>query len=65
MKRESRIRRVARRRRGVLTFEWILIATVLVIGIIAGLSAVRSSLVNEYQALTESICDTDVCEEMP
>ena len=33
--------------RGVLTFEWILLITVLVIGIVGGVSAVRDALIDE------------------
>ena len=34
-------------RRGILSFEWILLCVVLVIGIIGGLSAVRHSFLQE------------------
>ena len=40
---------------GVLTFEWILLITVLVIGIVGGLSAVRDATIDELG---------DVCEAM-
>jgi hypothetical protein len=43
------------RRRGVLTFEWILLISLLVIGIIGGLSAVRNSLLLELHDLDECI----------
>jgi hypothetical protein len=43
------------RRRGVLTFEWILLISLLVIGIIGGLSAVRNSLLVELHDLDECI----------
>lgn len=36
-----------KKRRGVLTFEWILLITVLVIGVVGGVSAVRDSLISE------------------
>lgn len=35
------------KRRGVLTFEWILLITVLVIGIVGGASAVRDAVISE------------------
>lgn len=53
------------RRRGVLSFEWILLISVLVIGIIGGLSTVRDAIVSELKDLAlciESIC---ICEEDP
>lgn len=43
------------RRRGILTFEWILLISLLVIGIIGGLSAVRNSLLSELNDLDECI----------
>ncbi len=42
-------------RRGVLTLEWILIVTVLVIGVIGGLGAVRNATVAELGDLAEAI----------
>jgi hypothetical protein len=44
-----------RQRRGVLTLEWILLVTVLVIGVIGGLGAVRNATINELQDLAEAI----------
>jgi hypothetical protein len=43
------------KRRGVLTLEWILLVTVLVIGIIGGLGAVRNATIAELQDLAEAI----------
>ena len=42
-------------RKGVLTLEWILLVTVVVIGIIGGLGAVRNATVAELQDLAEAI----------
>lgn len=50
-------------RRGVLTLEWILIVTVLVIGIIGGLGAVRNATVLELQDLAEAISALNVKTE--
>ena len=44
-----------RRRRGVLTLEWILLVTVIVIGIIGGLGIVRNATVGELRDLAEAI----------
>jgi hypothetical protein len=44
-----------RKRRGVLTLEWILLVTVIVIGIIGGLGAVRLATVNELNDLAGAI----------
>lgn len=43
------------RRRGVLTFEWILVISLLVIGVIGGLSAVRNSLLLELDDLDKCL----------
>jgi len=42
-------------RRGVLTLEWILLVTVLVIGVIGGLGIVRNATVAELTDLAEAI----------
>ena len=44
-----------KKRRGVLTLEWILLVTVVVIGIIGGLGAVRNAMIGELQDLAEMI----------
>ena len=48
-----RLRKSARR--GALTLEWILLVTVLVIGIIGGLGAVRNATNGELIDLAEAI----------
>jgi hypothetical protein len=42
-------------RRGVLTLEWILIITILVIGIVGGVAVVRNAIVTEMYDMSESI----------
>ena len=51
----SKSRSGARRRRGVLTLEWILLITVVIIGIIGGLGAVRGAILGELKDLAEAI----------
>ena len=46
-------------RRGVLTFEWILIFTLLVIGIVGGLSAARDATVAEFGGVSEAMISLD------
>jgi len=55
MKSLRRPEKQANRRRGVLTFEWILLISLLVIGVIGGLSAVRNSLLSELDDLDKCI----------
>ncbi len=44
---------------GVLTFEWILLLTVLVIGIVGGLSAVRDAYIDELGDSAEAMASLD------
>lgn len=44
---------------GVLTFEWILLITVLVIGIVGGLSAVRDAVITELGDTVEAMISLD------
>ncbi|HUE70621.1 MAG TPA: hypothetical protein VMP01_07000 [Pirellulaceae bacterium] len=50
------------RRRGFLTIEWIILVTVVVIGTIAAVGLIRNRLIEEYQELTQSICETNLCD---
>lgn len=50
-------------RRGALTLEWILIVTVLVIGVIGGLGIVRNALIAEMADMSESIMSLQVKTE--
>ena len=52
-----------RRRRGVLTLEWILLITIAVIGIIGGLGAVRLALIGQAQSLNEAMQSLNVKSE--
>jgi hypothetical protein len=44
---------------GVLTFEWILLITVVVIGIVGGLCAVRDGLIDELGDVTQAMLALD------
>lgn len=48
------------RRRGALTLEWILLATVIVLGTVGGVAAVRNALVLEYVEMIDTICQMSV-----
>jgi hypothetical protein len=50
------------RRRGILTLEWILLCTVIVIGTVAGIAAVRNSLILEYREMIDTICEMSICD---
>ena len=52
--------RKARQRRGALTLEWVLLVTVLIIGTVGGVAAVRNALILEYKEMIESICKMSI-----
>lgn len=54
-----------RRRRGILTFEWILLISLLVIGVIGGLTEVRNTLICELIDLTDCIEAIACCSTPP
>ncbi len=58
---KCRTGRRRRKRSGVLTFEWILLISLLVIGVIGGLSAVRNALLCELGDLAECIESINTC----
>jgi hypothetical protein len=43
-------------RRGTLTFEWIAITTLLVIGVISALGALRTALNHTAEVIPENVC---------
>jgi hypothetical protein len=53
------LNRVWREDEGVLTFEWILLITVLVIGVVGGLSAVRDATILELGDVVEAMVSLD------
>ncbi len=56
---KSLLNRVWREDEGVLTFEWILLITVLTIGIVGGLSAVRDAVITELGDVAEAVVSLD------
>ncbi len=56
---KSRFRRLWQEDRGVLTFEWILLITVLTIGVVGGLSAVRDAVISELGDVAEAVVSLD------
>ena len=48
------------RRRGAITLEWIIIVTVLIIGTVGGVAAVRNALILEYREMIETICKMSI-----
>jgi hypothetical protein len=56
---KSLLNRVWREDEGVLTFEWILLITVLVIGVVGGLSAVRDATITELGDVVEAMISLD------
>lgn len=55
------MRRFARRRRrGVITIEWIILFTILVIGVIGGLGVFRNAILSELKDISEAIAAMDM-----
>jgi Flp pilus assembly pilin Flp len=53
------VKRIWNEDRGVLSFEWILLITVIVIGIVGGLSAVRDGVIDELGDVAEAMLHVD------
>ena len=53
------LKRICSEDQGVLTFEWILLITVIVIGIVGGLSAVRDGVIDELGDVAEAVLHVD------
>ena len=51
--------RIARQDEGVLTFEWILLATLLVIGIVGGVSGMRDAVISELGDVSGAVVNID------
>ena len=58
-KRSGLFKRIWNEDRGVLTFEWILLITLLVIGIVGGVSAVRDGLIDELGDVSDAVVNID------
>lgn len=69
-------RKIWRNQQGVLSFEWVLLITVIVIGIVGALSAVRDSIIDELgdicgaavavdQSYTVTFCQTCIPPNTP
>jgi hypothetical protein len=58
-------RAARRQRRGSLSLEWVLLVTVLVIGIVSGLAAVRNATNGELLDLSQAIDAISVLPEEP
>lgn len=56
---KTHLKRIWNEDQGVLTFEWILLITLLVIGIVGGLSAVRDATISELGDLSHAIVNID------
>lgn len=56
---KSLLQRMIREDDGVLTFEWVLIITIVVIGIVSGLAAARDGVVDELGDAAEAMIALD------
>lgn len=53
------LKRIWKEEQGTLTFEWILVITLIVVGIVGGLSAVRDAVVDELGDVAEATMHID------
>ena len=53
------LRRVWREDEGVLSFEWVLLVTLLVIGIVAGVSGARDAIIDELGDVAQAMLAVD------
>ncbi len=53
------VNRIWNEEQGVLTFEWILLITLLVIGIVGAYSAVRDGVIDELGDVAEAVVNID------
>lgn len=51
--------RLRRDEDGVLTFEWVLLITLVVIGIVGGVAALRDGIIDELGDMTEAVVNID------
>jgi Flp pilus assembly pilin Flp len=56
---KSLMQRMWKDQEGVLTFEWILLITVVTIGVVGGLSAVRDAVISELGDVAEAMISLD------
>jgi len=57
--------RLRRLRRGVLSFEWVLLLTLLAIGIVGGVVAARDAIVDELGDVSEATIHIDQTYTLP
>ena len=53
------LRRLWDEEEGVLTFEWIMMMTLLVIGVIGGTAAIRDAILHEAQSTADAVVSLD------
>lgn len=53
------LKRIWSENEGVLTFEWIALITILVIGLVGGLSAARDAIIDELGDVSEAMTAVD------
>jgi Flp pilus assembly pilin Flp len=53
------LKRLWREDEGILTFEWILLLTLLVIGVIGGVAGIRDAIIHECQGVVGAMVSLD------
>ena len=60
-----RTRKSTKNRRGVLSFEWVLLLTLLAIGVVAGLAGARDAIIDELGDVSEASISIDQSYDLP
>ncbi|MBN2474988.1 MAG: hypothetical protein JXB62_10300 [Pirellulales bacterium] len=55
----SALQRIRSEDQGVLSFEWVLLITLIVIGVVGGLSAVRDGVIDELGDVADAVLHID------
>jgi len=58
------LKRLWREDEGILTFEWILLLTLLVIGVIGGIAGIRDAIIHECQGVVGAMVSLDQSYEV-
>jgi Flp pilus assembly pilin Flp len=59
------LKRIWKEDEGVLTFEWVLLVTVVILGIVGGLSAVRDAIIDELGDVGGAVIAVDKSWTVP
>ncbi len=62
---KRRIKKSVRNRAGVLSFEWVLLLTLLAIGVVSGFAGARDAIIDELGDISEASISIDQSYDLP